>query len=77
MTAGSNDKIAYCKEIGASDGANYKQGPWLPKIKEVSDGGVHLVLDCVGRNYFSDNLEVLKDEGIFLSRLPKLTLEGN
>lgn len=63
ITAGSFEKIDYCKNLGAKGGANYKEGPWLPQILEASEGGVNVVLDCVGQNYFSDNLQVLRDEG--------------
>ncbi len=27
-TAGSNEKVAYCKKIGADKELNYKHGPW-------------------------------------------------
>ncbi len=27
-TAGSNEKVAYCKKIGADKSLNYKHGPW-------------------------------------------------
>lgn len=28
-TAGSNEKVAYCKKLGADKAHNYKHGPWL------------------------------------------------
>jgi len=63
VTAGTQDKIDYCQTLGAAGGANYKEGPWLPKIREISQGGVDVVLDCIGQSYFSDNLEVLNNDG--------------
>ena len=27
-TAGSNEKVAYCKKLGADKGINYTHGPW-------------------------------------------------
>jgi len=27
-TAGTNEKVAYCKKLGADKAVNYKHGPW-------------------------------------------------
>jgi len=66
VTAGSQDKINECKKLGAKDGVNYKEGQWLPKMSEITGGGVDLVIDCVGVNYFSQNLQILKLDGILV-----------
>jgi len=66
VTAGSQDKIDYCKQLGAKDGANYKEQAWLTTIQQQSQGGVDVVLDCIGQSYFSDNLNVLNEEGTLI-----------
>ena len=38
-------------------------GPWKDQAKEVSDGGVDLVLDPVGGDRFTDSLRSLREEG--------------
>lgn len=63
-TAGSDKKVAITKELGAEDGWNYKQGSFLPWIKEKTNGeGVNIILDFVGAPYFEDNLQSLAMDG--------------
>lgn len=63
-TAGSDKKVAFTKELGAEDGWNYKQGSFLPWIKEKTNGeGVNIILDFVGAPYFEDNLQSLAMDG--------------
>jgi len=65
VTAGSQDKIEYCKKIGAIDGANYKEGPWAETIlKFISPiGGFDIVMDFIGASYFEQNIKVLRVDG--------------
>ncbi|WFD42174.1 hypothetical protein MPSI1_000813 [Malassezia psittaci] len=70
VTAGSSEKIAFCKKIGATDGFNYKQGNWKEQLMKATDGkGVDLIMDFVGAPYFEDNLSSLKLDG-------RLTMQG-
>lgn len=63
-TAGTNEKIARCIELGAEAGWNYNDGPFLDWIKEKTDGeGVNIILDFVGAPYFQDNLQSLAVDG--------------
>lgn len=63
-TAGSEEKLARCIELGAADGWNYNEGSFLPWIKEKTNGeGVQLILDFVGAPYFQDNLQSLALDG--------------
>jgi NADPH:quinone reductase len=38
-------------------------GPWKDQVKEITDGGVHLVLDPVGGDRFTDSLRSLREGG--------------
>jgi len=70
VTAGSDDKLRTCAELGASLTWNYKHGSFLPAVMESSDKlGVNLILDFVGEPYFEDNISALALDGriIFLA----------
>ena len=38
-------------------------GPWKDEVKEMTDGGVHIVLDPVGGDRFTDSLRCLREGG--------------
>ncbi|MCJ1405943.1 hypothetical protein MMC19_000008 [Ptychographa xylographoides] len=64
VTAGSQDKIDFCKELGATEGYNYHEVDWSKKILEATDGkGIDVVIDFVGQNYFQGNLDVAARDG--------------
>lgn len=64
VTAGSQEKIDFCKELGALAGWNYREGSFAPWVKEQTDGkGVNLILDFVGAPYFADNVRSLAVDG--------------
>jgi tumor protein p53-inducible protein 3 len=64
ITAGSEEKIEYCLELGATAGWNYKKGPFLPFVKEQTGGkGVDIILDCIGAPYFEQNILSLIPDG--------------
>lgn len=59
-TAGSDDKLARCRELGADVGINYKEESFLERVQSVTDGrGVDIILDFVGAPYWNDNLAAL------------------
>jgi len=62
LTAGSKEKIDHCIKLGAKGGANYKEGPWLPQLQKLVNE-VDIIIDCVGANYFSQDLQLLNLEG--------------
>ncbi len=37
VTAGSQEKLDYCKQLGATHAINYKEGPFSPKVLEATD----------------------------------------
>lgn len=64
-TAGSDEKIARAKELGADDGVNYNTDPaFSGRIREMSGGkGVDVVLDSVGESLWDQNFRCLKRGG--------------
>lgn len=67
VTAGSPEKIARCRELGAEAGWNRREGPFAPWVASRTDGkGVDIVLDCVGAPYLDQNLRSLARGGRLL-----------
>jgi NADPH2:quinone reductase len=63
-TAGSEEKCEACRTLGAELALNYRTADWVGACREATGGkGVDLVLDMVGGDYVSKNLEVLATEG--------------
>lgn len=57
VTVSSQEKIDFCKSIGATEGFTYKDGDWSKKFLEYESGGADLIIDFVGAPYFSQNLD--------------------
>ena len=67
VTAGTPEKINRCKELGATEGINYKTTDFVTEIQRLTDGqGVDVVLDFIGAPYFERNLSILKTKGRLL-----------
>ncbi|TXG47314.1 hypothetical protein EZV62_026608 [Acer yangbiense] len=63
-TAGSDEKLAFCKKLGADVCINYKTEDFVARVKEETGGkGVNVILDCVGAPYFQRNLDSLDFDG--------------
>ena len=63
-TAGSDAKAEACRKLGAALAVNYRTTDWVQAFKQATDNrGVDLVLDMVGGDYVSRNLDVLATEG--------------
>jgi len=64
ITAGSEDKCARCRELGADVAVNYKQASFAEAVREATGGrGVDVVLDHIGADYLADNLASLAVDG--------------
>ncbi|CAH1415753.1 unnamed protein product [Lactuca virosa] len=64
VTAGSEEKLKACKELGADVGINYKTEDFVARVKEETGGkGVDVILDNIGGAYFQKNLESLGMDG--------------
>lgn len=60
VTAGSPEKCARCREVGADVAIDYRQEAFAERVREATGGkGVDVVLDSIGGPYFADNLASL------------------
>jgi putative PIG3 family NAD(P)H quinone oxidoreductase len=63
-TAGSPEKCAVCRELGAEQAIDYRQADFVAAVREATGGrGVDVILDMVGGPYVERNLRVLAVEG--------------
>jgi len=63
-TAGSDVKCDACRRLGADVAINYRSEDFVEAIRrETSGAGVDVILDIVGGDYFSRNLEGLAVNG--------------
>jgi len=68
VTAGSDDKCAAARDLGATHAINYKTEDFVERVKAVTDGrGVDIVLDMVGGDYVPRNLQCLAEDGRHVS----------
>jgi NADPH2:quinone reductase len=63
VTAGSEAKCVFCEGLGADKAINYKTENFKDVIKSLPGKSVDVILDMIGGNYTSDNLEILAEEG--------------
>ncbi|MCY0887703.1 MAG: NAD(P)H-quinone oxidoreductase [Alicyclobacillaceae bacterium] len=64
VTAGSAEKLAVAKSLGAVAGWNYHDGPFDAFVERETDGnGADIILDFIGASYFEQNLESLAMDG--------------
>ncbi len=62
-TAGSPEKCAFCKTLGADYVINYRTHDFVAEIKTITaKKGVNLVLDIVGGSYISKNISIMGTE---------------
>ena len=59
----SSDAKQRIAERAGADAVLRADGPWKDEAREISDGGVHLVLDSVGGERFTDSLRSLREGG--------------
>ncbi|KAL1537484.1 NADPH:quinone reductase [Salvia divinorum] len=64
VTAGSEEKLAACKELGADVCINYKTEDFVSRVKEGTKGrGVDVILCNIGASYLQRNIECLNFSG--------------
>ncbi|HEY6744255.1 MAG TPA: NAD(P)H-quinone oxidoreductase [Mycobacteriales bacterium] len=61
-TAGSAEKLAACRELGADVTINYRDEDFVQRVKDEA-GGADVVLDVVGAPYLARNIEALAPNG--------------
>ena len=63
-TAGSDDKCAVCRELGADRAINYRSEDFVSVAKEFTGGkGVDVILDMVGGDYAARNIDCMAEDG--------------
>jgi putative PIG3 family NAD(P)H quinone oxidoreductase len=68
VTAGSDDKCAAAKDLGADHAINYKTADFVEAVKAITNGkGCQVVLDMVGGDYLPRNLKCLAEDGRHVS----------
>ena len=67
-TAGSDEKVQFCKELGADHAINYRNGDWVEQVVELTYGrGVDVAFDAVGKgSTFDQALAALTVGGRFV-----------
>ncbi len=78
-TAGGEEKVAACRDLGADHAIDYKTQDFVAVVKAATDKrGVDVVLDMVGGDYLPRNIDCLAVEGRHVSiaflRGPKVEL---
>ena len=64
VTAGSDERCRRCLELGAAVAINYRRDDFVDRCRQYTDGaGVELILDCVGADYLTRNLQALAPGG--------------
>jgi tumor protein p53-inducible protein 3 len=64
VTAGTDDKLAFCHDLGAEILINYKKEKFTERVMAETDKrGVDLIIDFVGAAYWNDNLAALANYG--------------
>lgn len=68
VTAGSDEKVAAARKLGADHAINYRTEDFVARVKEITGGkGVAAVLDMVGGDYVPRNLKCLAEDGRHVS----------
>ena len=63
-TAGSAEKCAACRDLGAELAINYRDEDFVTAVKSATAGeGVDVILDMVGGDYVQRNFSCLRSEG--------------
>jgi putative PIG3 family NAD(P)H quinone oxidoreductase len=72
-TAGSAEKLAFCRELGAEILVNHRDEDFVEVVQQATDGhGADVVLDIMGARYLARNVDVLATGG----RLVGIGMQG-
>ena len=67
-TVANKEKADLCKSLGADLTIIYKKEDFFKKILDYTKNkGVNIILDMIGKSYFTKNLKLLSDKGKFIS----------
>ncbi len=66
-TAGSDEKLAFCKNQGAEFAINYRDGKWVDEVKRITEGrGADMIYDPVGGDVFDLSSKCIAHHGRLL-----------
>ncbi|MCV7065672.1 NAD(P)H-quinone oxidoreductase [Mycolicibacterium farcinogenes] len=64
VTAGSADKLALCRDLGADITINYRDEDFVERVRaETGGAGADVILDIMGAAYLDRNVDALADGG--------------
>ena len=64
VTAGSAEKLAACRELGADIGINYRDEDFVAAVRQATRGrGADVILDIMGAAYLERNVNALAADG--------------
>jgi putative PIG3 family NAD(P)H quinone oxidoreductase len=64
VTAGSEEKLDACRELGADILINYREDDFVERLLEATGGrGADVILDIIGAGYLARNLAALAPDG--------------
>lgn len=64
VTAGSQDKLDFCRELGADITVNYREQDFVEEVRAATDGhGADVLLDNIGAKYLPRNVDLLATNG--------------
>ncbi|TQF74851.1 NAD(P)H-quinone oxidoreductase [Rhodococcus spelaei] len=63
VTAGSEHKLAACRDLGASIAVNYREDDFVAAVRNTPQGGADLILDNMGAAYLDRNVDALAADG--------------
>jgi len=64
VTAGSQEKLDACRELGADILINYREDDFAERLMEATGGhGADVILDIIGAGYLARNLAALAPDG--------------
>ncbi len=64
VTAGSDEKCAFCETLGADRAINYRDEDYVEVVKEVTGGkGADVILDMVGGDYIERDVAAAAESG--------------
>ena len=67
-TAGNQDKMDKCKELGADFAVNHREADWYKKVREITKKqGVDLVFEHIGKSVFPQEVGLLKMGGTLVA----------
>ena len=64
-TAGSEDKLNYCRSIGADHAISYRDD-WPAAVRAIAPDGIHMILDNMGAKYLSDHVQLIATDGVLV-----------